>query len=271
MAILTIDYSSAALRRRTQFTAVLPVDSLKPDYSDYKDHEFKTFKTLYLLHGYSGDCTDWLTHCNTKNWATKYNCAVIMPSGENSMYVDHPADKAMYGEMIGKEIVEISRKMFPLSHKREDTFLAGLSMGGFGTLSNGIKYRDTFSYIASLSGGNRSFMYPETVKDGNLPNAFGDIEKAINSDMNPTFVLENLKKEGRLNEVPKIWISCGSKDGGYEHNKEYRDYLMSLGLDVTWDELPLAHEWAFWSDQLEKLGSWLPLGGDAENLSRLDK
>ncbi len=269
MAIFTIDYSSAALKRRIQFTAVLPVDSLLPDYSDFKDHEFKTFKTLYLLHGYSGDCTDWLTHCNTKNWATKYNCAIIMPSGDNSFYVDYVGGRNNYGQLIGQELVEVSRKCFPLSHKKEDTFIAGLSMGGFGALRNGLKYYDNFSYIASFSGGLSTF--EEMKPKPNFEEITGKtVKDYADTDDNPRFLVKEHVKN-KTNDQ-KIWISCGTKDSLYNVNAGFRDYLIESGYDVTWDELPLAHEWAFWSDQLEKIGQWLPLGaGSTDNLSRLDK
>ena len=66
-------------------------------------------------------------------------------------YMDHPNANENYSEFIGKELVKITRRMFPLSHKKEDTFIAGLSMGGYGAIRNGLKYHDTFGYIAGLS------------------------------------------------------------------------------------------------------------------------
>lgn len=80
------------------------------------------------------------------------NLAVVMPAGENAFYVDQPSIGAMHGQFIGEELVEITRKMFPLSRKREDTFIGGLSMGGFGALRNGLKYHDTFGAVICLSG-----------------------------------------------------------------------------------------------------------------------
>ena len=83
-----------------------------------------------------------------------------MPSGENSFYVDQLVPNNNFGAYIGRELVEMSRRMFPLSHRREDTFLAGFSMGGFGAIRNGLKYYDTFGYIAVLSGALQVFEAP---------------------------------------------------------------------------------------------------------------
>lgn len=72
------------------------------------------------------------------------NLAVVMPAGENAFYIDQPEMGTMHGKFIGEELVDITRRMFPLSRKREDTYIGGLSMGGFGALRNGLKYHDTF-------------------------------------------------------------------------------------------------------------------------------
>ncbi len=270
MAIFTIDYSSECLNRRYTFTAILPCDTLNSPA--YRDATPVKYKTLYLLHGFSGDYTDWLTHCNTKNWASKYNCAVIMPSGENSQYLDLPFGYNKYGTLIGEELVRMSRKMLPLSDKREDTFIAGLSMGGFGALRNGLKYNDTFSHVCAFSAGVSRFEYPIDDPRRNPINdsALGDLKAAFESDMNPRVVVKNNIANNKVNQ--KIWISCGSTDDLYGANVGFRDFLIESGYDVTWDELPLAHEWAFWCDQLEKIGQWLPLkNGGKDNISRLDR
>ncbi len=78
--------------------------------------------------------TDW-------RWAEEKNLAVIMPSGDNQFYIDKEDTEEYYGEYVGKELVEFTRKMFPLSEKKEDTFIAGLSMGGYGALINGLSMR----------------------------------------------------------------------------------------------------------------------------------
>ena len=149
MALMEVNFFSKALMRPVTMNVILPVD--KVFFGEETEEENKPFKTLYLLHGVMGNYTDWVTGTCIKRWAEEKNLAVVMPSGANMFYMDHPNANENYSEFIGKELVKITRRMFPLSHKKEDTFIAGLSMGGYGAIRNGLKYHDTFGYIIGLS------------------------------------------------------------------------------------------------------------------------
>jgi S-formylglutathione hydrolase FrmB len=96
----------------------------------------KPLKTLYLLHGYSGSHTDWLHFSRIRELADKHGIAVIMPAGENRFYLDNEDTDERMGEYIGKELVDFTREMFPLSKEREETFIGGLSMGGYGAIQS---------------------------------------------------------------------------------------------------------------------------------------
>ena len=72
-----------------------------------------------------------------------------MPSGENKFYVDNPVSNEMYGTFIGKELVDFTRRSFPLSRNREDTYIGGLSMGGFGSIVNGLQNPETFGAVCA--------------------------------------------------------------------------------------------------------------------------
>ena len=103
-----------------------------------------------------------------------------------------------FGEYVGRELVDVTREMFPLSHRREDTFLAGLSMGGFGACRNALKYCDTFGKAAILSGALHFYEYPvdwvETQGNtiGEARN-FGDLEKTRNTDRNPRYLIREIQ------------------------------------------------------------------------------
>ena len=130
MAFIQVSFMSKTLMRTVPLQVILPVDKFT---FGQPEREEKPFKTLYLLHGIFGNETDWVHGTRIQRWAEEKNLAVVMPAGENAFYVDQPSIGAMHGQFIGEELVEITRKMFPLSRKREDTFIGGLSMGGFGT------------------------------------------------------------------------------------------------------------------------------------------
>ena len=113
-------------------------------------NQVKEYKTLYLLHGLLGNYTDWVTRTRIQEWAEAKNLVVVMPSGDNSFYVDQEVKNNDFGIFIGTELIEVTRKMFHLSNRRDDTFIAGLSMGGFGALRNGLKYYSKFWIYCSF-------------------------------------------------------------------------------------------------------------------------
>ena len=145
MAFLQVDYKSKQLGRKTRFNVFLPADT------DPAGRKGAPWKTLYLLHGIYGDCTSWVTSSCVQRYAEDRNLCVVMPDGENGFYLDHPDYMNRFAGWIGEELVEAARGMFPLSEKREDTWIGGLSMGGYGALRTGLKYADTFGGIAAFS------------------------------------------------------------------------------------------------------------------------
>ena len=261
MALLQVSYLSKALFRTVPLYVILPSDKIDYRTFGYANDRGKKFKTLYLLHGLLGDCSDWVNGTRIRRWAEEKNLAVVMPSGDNAFYIDYPGTKNNYSDFIGKELVEVTRNMFPLSDKREDTYIAGLSMGGYGALRNGIVYSDTFSHVAGLSSATHLFDGKE--HDAMLMDEkaiFGDMEKAAKTDLNPTVAFENLLKENR--PAPKFYISCGTEDGLFDANVDFKNYLVGKGADVTWDEEKRGHDWDFWDSQIKKVLDWLPLEGE---------
>jgi len=263
MALLKIDYFSKCLMRTITINAIVPVDKIM--FSGMPKREKKPFKTLYLLHGIFGNYTDWVAGTRIKAWAQDRDLVVIMPSGENKFYVDNKASGEYYGELIGKELVEITRNMLPLSHKREDTFIAGLSMGGYGAIRNGLKYHETFGYIAGLSS---AFYIEKILKSDNSSNVptdrrsyfesvFGDLNQLVGSDMDYKALILQLK--GKNVDIPKIYMACGTDDFLINENRDYRDFLLDNGVSVTYEEGPGAHEWIFWDTYIKKVLDWLPL------------
>lgn len=264
MAILQVNFVSSSLMRTVPMNVILPVDKL--DFSGAVKAPDRPYKTLYLLHGILGNYTDWLSGTCIQRWAEAKNLAVVMPSGDNAFYVDQPEGHNYYGKFIGQELVEITRRMFPLSHERSDTFIAGLSMGGYGALRNGLKYYETFGAIAGLSAA--------TMADGleartNAPGqpfmkrrdyaeqVFGDLSRVKNSDKDLVWLAQQLAACGA--EKPKIYLTCGVGDSLLEPNRKLRDSLRANGFNVTYEEGPGAHEWDFWNRSIQKVVDWLPL------------
>ena len=144
MAFLQIDYKSEALMRGVNIKVILPSDGMAGKWEP-------PYKTLYLLPGYSATATELITYLGLRGQSELKGIAIVLPDGENLFYQDLPDRMTFYSTYVGKELVEVTRKMLPLSTKREDTFIGGISMGGYGALYNGFKYRDTFSKVVAFS------------------------------------------------------------------------------------------------------------------------
>lgn len=268
MARLQIEFFSQALRRIVTVQVILPTDKILTYGEQTK--EVKPFKTLYLLHGLLGNNMDWLVNTNIQNLAEDKNLAVVMPSGENSFYVDWEFPGNGFGKYIGCELVAITRKMFPLSHERKDTFIAGFSMGGFGAVRNGLKYYDTFGYIAGFSSALRFFETDcgSSVKPEDL--WFGDWKQAVSTDKNPRVAFELMEEAVKNNPeigYPQIFISCGLQDGLLDVNRSLKNFFVDKGVDVTYEEVPGGHNWIFWQEQIIKLLDWLPLDKGVAGIS----
>lgn len=271
MALIQVNYLSECLMRTVPVNVILPVDKLT--FPGMPKREEKPYKTLYLLHGIFGNYTDWVSGTKIQRWAEEKDLAVVMPSGDNMFYVNQEESHNFYGEFIGKELVDMTRKMFPLSRKREDTYIAGLSMGGYGALRNGLKYSETFGCIASLSGAmvvdhiaERTDDVPFFIDSRSFARSiFGDLDKAEESDMNPKWLVKKLKEEGK--NIPRIYLTCGLQDSLLEANREMRDFLKEQGADVTYVEGEGAHEWDFWNRSIKDVLEWLPLEGSQAGMN----
>lgn len=268
MAILQVNFMSKSLMRIVPIQVILPVDKMVLPGMPVREN--KPYKTLYLLHGIYGNHMSWLSRSRIQEWAEEKNLAVVMPSGDNAFYVDQPASGNFYGEFIGKELIEITRKMFPLSHKREDTFIAGFSMGGFGAIRNGLKYYENFAYVAGLSSAlvleqslNLTYNEASLVQSrGYFESCFGDLNEAIKGDKNPKVLVKTIKeKMAQDSEIrfPKLYIACGTEDFLIDNNRDFRDFLVQNEIDVTYEEGPGKHDWDFWNTYIKKVLQWLPL------------
>lgn len=263
MALLTVNFVSNTLKRTVPLQVILPAD--KNDGSRFLNAPDARYPTLYLLHGLFGNCTDWVSNTRIQLWAEERNLAVVMPSGDNSFYVDQLGRNNDYGAFIGEELVELTRRLFPLSRRREETFIGGLSMGGFGALRNGLKYADTFGSIIALSSAVHLFEFApgdprrETIIDED--GCFGDWATAAASDKNPAVALEQLAaavKAGRA-AFPRLFMACGTEDGLLAANRSLKAKLEAAGLPLDYFERPGVHDWAFWDTMIRQALDWLPL------------
>lgn len=260
MAFLQVNFFSKCLKRMVTFNALIPIDTF--EIPGQAPIEKKAMKALYLLHGYSGNHTDWVSGTKIQELSLKHNIAVIMPSGDNNFYLDDTDMGALYGEFVGNELVEFTRKMFPLSNKREDTFIGGLSMGGYGAIRNGLKYSHNFSRIIALSSAliiHNIAGIPVDFKDPiadykYYTRVFGNLDELLGSDKDPEALIVRMKKDGT--KIPEIYMACGIEDFLNNENKSYHNFLVSENIEHTYVESPGIHDWNFWNEYIEKAILW---------------
>ena len=218
------------------------------------------YQTLYLLHGMSDDHTIWQRRTSIERYASELGLAVIMPSTQLGWYTDmyHGLKWWTY---ISDELPKICRKFFPLSDKREDTFAAGLSMGGYGAAKLGLRAGETFSNVATLSGGLDMRMSKDRLNSdpGELEfwtNVFGPPEDFAGGENDLLALAEKRKAAGMM---PRVYQWCGTEDFLYEGNLTFRDCLRNLGYDLTYEEGPGDHQWKYWDEKIQRVLEWLPL------------
>lgn len=219
------------------------------------------FPVLYLLHGLSDDHSIWLRRTSIERYAAELGLAVVMPAVNRSFYTDMKHGYR-YWTFISEELPRLCRGFFRLSPKREHTFAAGLSMGGYGAFKLALRCPQRFAAAASLSGaldlqpGQR---WVDLVHDLRL--VFGS-PNAFRNSHDDLFHLARVLAR-RRGPRPRLYACCGTEDFLLADNRRFRDLAGKLKLDLVYEEHPGTHEWGYWDRQIQRVLEWLPLPGRA--------
>lgn len=259
MAVLQMNFFSRYLMMDTNVTVIIPTltggDNEKSLEEVYRK-DIK-FPTLYLLHGYLGDNTNWLRYTSVERYANEKKLAVVMPSGYNSFYTDIPYGFRCWS-YLSEELPLAMRSIFPLSEKREETFVAGLSMGGYGAMKWILSRPEFFGAGASLSGALDIVEIVESAEPDRKPffeKVFGDLSKLKGGENDLFYLAENLIKENK--PLPRLYIACGTEDFLYPANVRFKEHLFKLGYDLTYEEGRGVHDWYFWDKYIKRVIEWL--------------
>lgn len=212
---------------------------------------------LYLLHGASDDHTIWARRTSIERYVSSQGICVIMPNADLSYYTNmaHGRD---YFTFISDELPAKVKQIFNVSDKREDTFVAGLSMGGYGALKIALTYPERYCAGASLSGVvDIVGQLNNWDKDRMLivKNIFGDLEKVKGSPNDLITLLDQIKDPSGL----KIFQCCGTEDFLYEGNLNFKKVIEKMNFDYHFEEGPGSHEWGYWDQMIQKVINWLPI------------
>ncbi len=258
MILSEINFFSETLGMRATLGVILPQRPLAEVRSGVKPR----YRTLYLLHGHSDDHTAWQRWTSIERYVEGMNLAVVMPAVHLSFYTDM-AHGGQYWQFISQEAPALAGELFPLSPERADTFVAGLSMGGYGAFKLALAHPERFATAASLSG---ALDIREVVRAHGEPgdevwleqmrSIFGaDLGKVAGSD-HDLFALA--EKVAQSDQQPRLYQCCGREDFLYADNARFRDHAQALSLDLTYEEGPGVHEWAYWDQMIQRVLAWLP-------------
>ena len=251
MAVIKMNFLSRALGMQTNVTICLPSFSFADIMNGREDVYVPGMKyqVLWLLHGGSGDDSDYVNFSNIVRYADDNKIAVVMPCDFNAAYDDQ--ERTKYRTFVAEELPQMCRAMFPFSDKPEDNFIGGLSMGGQGTIK--ILCDHPENYAAALIMSSSIGWGDKLPNFGNGMTMDGTLYLGLREK------LLKAREEGK--PIPKLFLTVGDKDHAYEPMKSHRDWLQENGFDPFFEEVPgYAHEWDFWDLSLRKaLKEWLPI------------
>jgi len=255
MALFHVNFFSDVLGLSVAMDVILPQPAPGERRGEQK------LPVLWLLHGLSDDHTIWQRRTSIERYVEPLNLAVVMPAVDRSFYTDM-AHGNRYWSYISEELPTLARSFFPLSARREDNFVAGLSMGGYGAFKLALRHPTRYAAAASLSGALRNFAEDAAASEdplwaAELGRVFGDLGKFEGSS-NDVYALAT--RTARLRTLPpRLFQCCGTEDFLYADNLRFKAHAEALGLPLTYEDGPGDHVWAYWDMMIQRVLAWLPL------------
>jgi putative tributyrin esterase len=257
MALLDCHFFSQVLRLACTMSVILP-DPVTSGDGITPPPRSHSYPTLYLLHGMSDDHTTWQRRTSIERYVESLDLAVVMPAVQRSFYTDmHMGGR--YWTFISQEVPALARHYFPLSEARDETYVAGLSMGGYGAFKLALTYPERYAAAASLSGALdvvRLTRSEEAAGAGEFGYIFGAANALAHGPNDLFYLAERLVEQA--GPRPALYQWCGTEDGLYADNVRFHQHTQALGLSVTYGEGPGGHEWSCWDEQIQRVLAWLP-------------
>lgn len=251
--LLHLSYFSPAMTKNMQLYVAMPEFDRLPEGK---------LKTVWMLHGYTGDYTDWQRKTSMERYAVQRQIAVVMPDGANSFYADMAWGGPAYFTYLTKELPEYLRKLLPLSDKREDNFVGGLSSGGYGAMKIGLTFPERFAAIGCLSAYNIpedfSWQYPDK------PESWRNMFRLAYGDLFPDHMMGSehdlyhlvdviLEKKLPRPDIYHIWGDADVARRGAKIMNQYFTQMEGQPFRYFGAEYPGVHDFDFWDRHLEEM------------------
>lgn len=267
MTRILMDFSSDRLHMNTNAYVILPNTTIDFLANGVNYNSKGELKVLWLLHGMGDDHTGWIRYTNLERYALARGIAVVMPRVDSQSFYTNMVKGFAYYDYIADELPKFMKQTFPqFSTAREDNYIAGLSMGGYGALKIGLSRPDQYAAIGCLSAGNliELELPPETDEEtfmtpfyGIARNAFGvtDIADAKGTKNDIKWLLDEAIRNGK--NLPNIHMYCGTDDFVKAVSDSTADYIQKKSseypISFSYKTYPGVHDWNFWEGHLQEM------------------
>lgn len=247
MAFLTMTLYSVELGRDTNLCALLPENKHGRHQAGRRE-----YPVVYALHGYGDNHTSWMRKSTLELVARDYDVVVVMPEADNSFYTDRPGSR--YHTYVSEELPQRMAAYLPISTRREDTFIMGNSMGGYGAFLMALSHPGRYAAAASLSGilgicycGSSPLMGDPDFRV-QMDLSFGGEDSFRTSPYNLYRLASELGQSGA--RQPRLLHLCGTEDDlALEWGRDFVSYVDgSTDLSLQYREIEGgAHGWGTWN------------------------
>ncbi len=246
---LDLKQTSKLMGREMPYRVILP--------KNYEVHKTEKFAVIYLLHGLTGHFDNWTDKTKLKDYSTNYNYIIVMPEGNDGWYSDSatvPNEK--YESYLMEELIPEIDKNYRTFGDRQHRAVAGLSMGGYGSLKFGLKYSDKFILVGSFSGALGVASWTDkTLGNGwkaltdSIMSVYGAEESQTRKDNDIYKIAREITPE-KVQLLPFMYLDCGTEDGLIQQNRDFNAILVEKKIPHEFRELPGKHDWKFWDSQV---------------------
>lgn len=244
--VQNLKLSSKLMARELPYRVILP-----DDYSTL--NATKRYPVVYLLHGLTGHFDNWTDKTKLIEYSKSFGYIIVTPEGNDGWYTDSvssPTEK--YESYIVKELIPEIDKKFRTVADRDHRAIAGLSMGGYGSIKFGLKYPEMFSLVGSFSGALGAAGFNGT-NAGGIGKSIDVIYGPMDSETrkaNDIFALANALTPEKIKTLPFVYLDCGTEDFLFKSNREFAGILFDKKVPHEFRALPGNHNWEFWNSQV---------------------
>lgn len=263
-AYVHCNYHSVILRMQVDVSILLPEQHRMERIQQGTEGQNQTglkYQTLYLLHGFTEDHLSYLRRTKIERYADAHQIMVVMPSVYNSAYTDMQYGLE-YFTYLRRELVDFVESNFPAARTRENRFVAGMSMGGYGAYKWGLTEPERFAAIAGVAGSyHAEYRYQGKVNTvSTLCEALYGDPPAMTPEIHDVFtMLTNLRKEGR--EIPRLYTCCGTEDRRHQDSVDLKEHCDALGIPLVFEEGPGRHDDLFFDEYIPRILDWMGFRG----------